>query len=164
MEDDAVSDVAAEGEPALARFANGLALAAVRWMDGGSRAPGQQAVLLTTWRVAGPLDLPPLPIVANPPPPGVYSGPRLAVFAHLLAADGTFLAGDDGLWVDPLTLRPGDRFIQAHRFAVPPDGPAGPYVVELGLYDPLTGDRWPILAADDQPGPDRIVIPVEEEP
>jgi 4-amino-4-deoxy-L-arabinose transferase-like glycosyltransferase len=148
----------------LARFANGLELIEARWTNEKPPAPGQQATLLTTWRVAAPLDLPPLPVVANPPPPGVYSGPRLAVFAHLLAADGTSLAGDDGLWVDPLTLRPGDRFLQVHHFVPPPGAPAGPYVLELGVYDPMTGDRWPVLEAGDQPGPDHFTVHSEEEP
>jgi hypothetical protein len=147
-----------------AHFANGLELSATRWLDEAVPAPGREAVLLTDWLVAQPLRLPPVPVVANPPPPGVYSGPRLAVFTHLLAADGTFLVGDDGLWVDPLTLQPGDRFIQVHRFALSPDAPAGPYVLEVGMYDPMTGDRWPILEADGQPGLDRRLIPVEEGP
>jgi len=147
-----------------AYFANGLELTGAHWMSEEPLASGQKATLLTTWLVATPLDLPPLPIVANPPPPGVYSGPRLAVFTHLLAADGTFLAGDDGLWVDPLTLRPGDRFIQAHHLLLSPDAPSGPYTLELGLYDPKTEERWPILQADGQPGPDHLLIPTEEEP
>ncbi len=138
-----------------AQFANGLELLDVRWLTEG---------VLTTWLVAAPLDLPPLPIVANPPPPGVYPGPRLAVFAHLLDSDGAFLAGDDGFWVDPLTLQPGDRFVQIHRFTLPPDAPAGPYTLALGLYDPLTGDRWPTLQSDGQFGPDFVQIPVEERP
>ena len=130
------------------QFANGLELIEVRWMD--------DDLLLTTWRVAAPLDLPPISIVANPPPPGVYSGPRLAVFTHLLAADGTFVSGDDGLWVDPLTLMPGDCFVQVHRFTLPHDAPAGSYTLELGLYDPKTGERWAVLDSDGRPGSDHI--------
>ena len=152
----------------LARFANGLELVQARRMKDTPPSPGQEVTVLTTWLVAAPLDLPPMPIVANPPPPGVYSGPRLAVFVHLLTNDGIFLTGDDGLWVDPITLRPGDRFIQIHHLVLPPerepDAPAGPYTFALGLYDPLTGDRWPTLQADGQPGPDSILIPVEEQP
>jgi hypothetical protein len=148
----------------LAHFANGLELIETRWVNGTFAAPGQEAVLLTAWRVAAPLDLPPLPIVANPPPPGVYSGPRLAVFAHVLAADGTFLAGDDGLWVDPLTLQPGDWFIQVHYLDPSPGAPGGPYTLEMGLYDPLTGDRWPVMEANGQPGPDHFSISIEGEP
>jgi hypothetical protein len=159
-----IPDALSQARNPLARFANGLELLAVRWMNEGPLVPGQEVTLLTTWLVATPLDLPPLPIVANPPPPGVYSGPRLAVFTHLLAADGTLLAGDDGLWVDPLTLRPGDRFIQAHHLLPSPDAPSGPYTLELGLYDPKTEERWPILQADGQPGPDHLLIPTEEEP
>ena len=149
----------------VARFANGLELLEARWLNEESLVPGQEAVLLATWLVAAPLDLPPMPIVANPPPPGVYSGPRLAVFTHLLAADGTFLAGDDGLWVDPLTLRPGDRFVQVHRLAPPHNAPAGPYTLELGLYDPLTGKRWAVLDSAGQPVAGRVLLPaVESEP
>jgi hypothetical protein len=81
----------------LAYFANGLELTEARWSE--EPALGQEGVLLTFWRVAEPLELIPRPVVANPPPPGVYSGPRLAVFTHLLAEDGAHIAGDDGLWV-----------------------------------------------------------------
>jgi hypothetical protein len=133
------------------QFANGLALTGGRWLDLDSLAPGREAILLTTWHVAAPLDLPPVPVVAQPPPPKTYSGPRLAVFAHLSDVDGRMLASDDGLWVDPLTLRPGDRFVQVHRFAIPDAASAGPYALELGLYDPKTNERWsarPYGAAD----------------
>jgi hypothetical protein len=146
----------------LASFANGLELTKAQWIE--EPALGQESVLLTVWRVAEPLDLIPRPIVANPPPPGVYSGPRLAVFAHLLAEDGTTLTGDDGLWVDAHTLQPGDRFLQIHRFALPPDASAGPYVVRLGLYDPKPGEgkRWQVLGDTGQSVADHILIPPVE--
>jgi hypothetical protein len=140
------------GEEQERRFANGLALVDVRWLGDSARRE-----LLTVWRVAAPLDLPPLPIVANPPPPGVYAGLRLAVFMHLLGSDGTLVAGDDGLWVDPLTLRPGDRFLQIHRLAADADASAGPYTVALGLYDPLTGGRWAVLDAAGKPAGDHVL-------
>jgi 4-amino-4-deoxy-L-arabinose transferase-like glycosyltransferase len=142
----------------LGRFANGLELLDVHWVPEAGPAPGQEGVLLTTWRVATELDLPPLPIVANPPPPGVYSGPRLAAFAHVLADDGTRLVGDDGFWVDPLTLRPGDRFVQAHRFDIPADAPSSPYLLALGLYDPLTGDRWAVPEGSEGASSDRVLV------
>jgi 4-amino-4-deoxy-L-arabinose transferase-like glycosyltransferase len=127
------------------RFANGLVLAEARWLDPDSLAPSREATLLTTWHVAAPLDLPSIPIVAQPPPPRTYAGPRLAVFAHLLDGDGTMLASDDGLWVDPLTVRPGDRFIQIHRLAIPDGASDGPYALDIGLYDPKTNERWSVL-------------------
>ncbi|MBN1956090.1 MAG: glycosyltransferase family 39 protein [Anaerolineae bacterium] len=137
-------------------FDNGLTLTSISW-PGGPAAPGGTAQLLTGWRLDASLQIPPLPIVANPPPPGVYAGPRLAVFAHLLAADGTLLAVDDGLWVDPLTLQPGDHFVQLHSFSLPADAPPPPYTLEIGLYDPLTGARWTVRAPDSAPA-DRLLF------
>jgi 4-amino-4-deoxy-L-arabinose transferase-like glycosyltransferase len=146
----------------LAYFANGLELTEARWSE--EPALGQEGVLLTFWRVAEPLELIPRPVVANPPPPGVYSGPRLAVFTHLLAEDGAHIAGDDGLWVDPHTLQPGDRFIQVHRFNLPAEAPAGPYTVRLGLYDPKPGEgkRWEVLGDAGEPIADHVLIPPPE--
>lgn len=150
--------------PSLApktRFANGLVLTGARWLNEDRLAPGREATLLTTWRVAAPLDLPAMPIVAQPPPPRTYTGPRLSVFAHVVDTGGRVQALDDGLWVDPLTLRPGDRFVQLHRFVVPADASEGPYSLQLGLYDPKTNDRWPIDG--DSPN-DLVVISVSREP
>jgi 4-amino-4-deoxy-L-arabinose transferase-like glycosyltransferase len=115
-------------------FVNGLCLLAATY----DAAAGS---LDLTWQVARPLDLPPMPLVSNPPPPGVYAGPRLHVFAQLLDSQGRFVTGDDGLWVDVVTLRPGDRFLQRHRLATPAGGLAATPVV--GLYDPMTGARIP---------------------
>lgn len=87
------------------------------------------------WRVAKPLLLPAVPLISNPPPPGVATGPRLQVFAHLLDAQGNILAGDDGLWVDAQTLQVGDLFRQVHFLR------GEGQVVRFGLYDPRTGER-----------------------
>jgi len=105
------------------------------------------------WRLARQLNLPPIPLISNPPPPGVYAGPRLAVFAQLLDKNGQFLTGDDGLWLDPETLYPGDQFRQLHRL----DGAAldEAAVINFGLYDPKTGAR--ILT---EKGRDSIQIPL----
>jgi hypothetical protein len=103
------------------------------------------------WRVAGPLRLPDKPLISYPPPPGVYDGPRLAVYTHVRDADGNVLTGDDGLWVDPYTLQPGDSFIQRHLL-FPPDG-AAIGSLAFGLYDPLTGMR--IMTTD---GADAVVL------
>lgn len=131
----------------LAHFGNGLSLMQTEWLK--PVTPDQKASLLTTWCVSDPLTLPPIPIVANPPPPGVYTGPRLKVFAHLVGANGTLVDVDDGLWVDPLTLQPGDCFVQIHHFNVPSESTG--IKVELGLYDPKTDERWDVVGAREQP-------------
>jgi uncharacterized membrane protein len=149
------------------RFDNGLELTEACWLNGVADASDTEMIVFTAWAVVTPLDLPPMPIVANPPPPGTYTGPRLAVFAHLLAPNA-HAAGldhsskpaiqDDGLWVDPLTLSLGDRFIQIHRFEIDRTTATGPYTVKLGLYDPMTGEKHTILDAVGNPVADHIII------
>jgi 4-amino-4-deoxy-L-arabinose transferase-like glycosyltransferase len=127
-------------------FANHLCWTAANYED----ATGW---LELQWQVDDRLALPPLPLISNPPPPGVYAGPRLFVFAHLVDGDRTILAGDDGLWVDPLTLEVGDVFLQRHLITSPPG--TRPAAVQFGLYDPMTGER--ILTND---GRDLIHLPL----
>lgn len=92
-----------------------------------------------TWQVATPLALPVIPLVSNPPPPGVYAGARLAVFGQWVDSAGTFLVGDDGLWVDPQTLQPGDIFRQFHQLPLPIESQTA--AIYVGLYDPYTKQR-----------------------
>lgn len=103
------------------------------------------------WQLQRPLNLPPTPLISNPPPPGVYAGPRLSVFTHLLNGDSQFLIGNDGLWIDPTTLYEGDIFIQLHDLPIPAVG----QTIVFGLYDPLTGER--ILTED---GRDAIAVDI----
>lgn len=147
-------------------FGNGLELTGACWLDPNGSA-GSEIVLLTMWMVAGPLHLPPMGLIANPPPPGTYAGPRLAAFAHLEASDpadgetqgqGEVVVADDGFWVDPLTLRPGDRFIQIHRFGIGEEVVPQSSRVKLGLYDPKTGERWPVLDSEGTPTSDHVVV------
>jgi 4-amino-4-deoxy-L-arabinose transferase-like glycosyltransferase len=113
-------------------FDNGLCLVLAEYDE-----PGETLAL--TWEAARAPDLPPMPLISNPPPPGVYTGPRLSVFAHLVGAQDELLAADDGLWVDPVTLQPGDMFQQHHRMSAA--GGVRPQALLFGLYDPMTGER-----------------------
>lgn len=113
-------------------FENGLCLLAAHY-------DGVDQTMSLTWELSRPLDLPPIPLISNPPPPGVYAGPRLLVFAQWQDEDGQALANDDGLWVDVTTLQPSDRFLQQHRL-VGHEGDA-PGSIAFGLYDPMTGLR-----------------------
>ncbi|MEM8858130.1 MAG: hypothetical protein AAGD96_07410, partial [Chloroflexota bacterium] len=101
-------------------------------------------------------ELPNIPLISNPPPPDVYAGPRLSAFVQLLAADGTYLTGDDGFWVDPNTLEVGDIFHQRHRM-LPPGLDAGD-TIAFGFYDPMTGQR--ILTKDGRDSV-QIAVPLE---
>jgi hypothetical protein len=104
-------------------------------------------ILELSWLVKQALDLPSILLVSNPPPPGVYAGPRLLVFAQLVDSKNTFLTGDDGLWVDPEGLLVGDQFIQMHQLSVPTGG--NPAAILFGLYDPKSGTRIQTLQGQD---------------
>ncbi len=128
-------------------FSNGLCWTAASYDP-------ETGLLQLAWRLEGDLVLPEIPLISNPPPPGVYSGLRLSVFAQLLDGEGLFLVGDDGLWVDAETLHAGDSFIQRH-YLVAPEG-SQPAAVNFGLYDPMTGER--LLTTD---GQDRIILELD---
>ncbi|MEK7312162.1 MAG: glycosyltransferase family 39 protein [Chloroflexota bacterium] len=69
--------------------------------------------------------------VASPPFPAF-------AFLHLFNSNGIFVAGSDRFDADAFTLQPGDRFLQRHSF----DAPPGTYTLEIGLYNPTTGERY----------------------
>ena len=126
-----------EQAPALARFDNGLTLISVQ-IEGVIEEVGLSVI--TGWRVDRPLDLPPFPLMSKPPAPGQDPRPRLAIFVQLLDRNGQWVAGADGLGVDPYTLLPGDVFFQQSVIEldnVPPDT----YQVIIGLYNPVAGER-----------------------
>ncbi|MEM7802084.1 MAG: hypothetical protein AAF633_23020, partial [Chloroflexota bacterium] len=53
---------------------------------------GEDQILLDLYmRVDGTLKLAPFALISNPPPPDVYAGPRLLVFAQLLDAEEVFV-------------------------------------------------------------------------
>ncbi|MCO5193359.1 MAG: glycosyltransferase family 39 protein [Anaerolineae bacterium] len=129
-----LSRVAVQPQPSadLGCFVNGLCVVSADYNP-------ETHTLDLIWRVAEALQLPDKPLISYPPPPGVYDGPRLAVYTHLRDDNGSVITGDDGLWVDPYTLQPGDRFMQRHLL-VPP-GNTEVDSLAFGLYDPLTGER-----------------------
>ncbi len=137
-------------------FANGLLLSA--WCV--SPLDGDVLQLLFAWSVTEALDLPHPAIVANPPPPGVYRGPRLSVFVHLLDESGSLLDSDDGMWVDPYTLHRGDRFVQCHALDVPAGAMERTPSLAVGLYDPLDGQRWHLLDARGEAMRDQVSLPL----
>ncbi|HEY4688385.1 MAG TPA: phospholipid carrier-dependent glycosyltransferase [Anaerolineae bacterium] len=91
-------------------------------------APGQPIDLVTYWQV-------------RQPPTS-----RLAVFAHVLDASGQLAAQGDGLNVRLSTLEPGDVILQ--HFVI--DHPAGVSLLDIGLYDPASGERTMVPLANGQ--------------
>jgi hypothetical protein len=134
------------GELSSMPFSGALGLEAVSiWAAG---ADSGTLWIATWWSVTGPLPLPEEILIPHPPPPGVYNGPPLKVFAHL-GTEEELLGIDDGLWVDPYSLSPGDVVLQFHRFRLPETAPAT-LMLRLGLYAPETGARWMTAGGADQ--------------
>ncbi|MHB9032626.1 MAG: 6-pyruvoyl-tetrahydropterin synthase-related protein [Anaerolineae bacterium] len=80
------------------------------------------------------------------------------VFVHLLNAGGATAAGQDSepdSWRRPTTgWAAGEYITDEHILKLPGDLPAGQYILEIGFYDAVTGQR---LAADF--GGDHLVLP-----
>ncbi len=90
------------------------------------------------------------------------------VFTHLLGE--TFNAGSGNfLWgqVDsepvantrPTTSwRSGEVIVDQYAIPLQPDAPPGTYRIEIGLYDPLSGARLPVLDENGNPTADHLIL------
>ncbi|WP_119072427.1 hypothetical protein [Aggregatilinea lenta] len=82
------------------------------------------------------------------------------VFTHLLDVDGMVVAQHDGYPVEgdrPTSgWVPGEYVLDSHTLDFERDDYHGPAQVEVGLYDPDTGERVPLSN-----GADHIILPVE---
>jgi hypothetical protein len=84
------------------------------------------------------------------------------VFTHLLDAEGRVIAQHDGLPVGearPTTSWvPGEYLVDTHALSFIPDREdyRGPASLEVGFYDPETGERVPVTN-----GADHVILPVE---
>jgi len=132
-----------DGNPLIDQpFESTLALSAVEIDDD---ADTEKMTLKLWWMIKDPLPLPLKELIPHPPPPGVYSGPRLKVFVHSTRADSEIqLDVDDGIGVDPYTLSVGDLWLQVHSLEKS-EGQR----IRIGLYDPKSGARWRLTDGGD---------------
>jgi hypothetical protein len=79
--------------------------------------------------------------------------PRLKMFLHVLDDQGEVIIGDDREDLNFATLSNGTSFWQINQRALPDDFPPGQYQVEIGWYNPDTGER--LKRAD---GSDRYLL------
>lgn len=81
----------------------------------------------------------------------------LNVFVHMLRLDGTVHAQRDLLGVPTIQWQTGSTFIQ-DSFVIAGDTPPGDYIIAMGMYDFVTGERLPILAADGRTLSDHVIV------
>lgn len=96
------------------------------------------------WRALGPTDKP------------------YTVFVHLLDAAGKVAGQKDAQPLDgeapTVSLQPDEFLADAYRFAIASDAPAGSASIEIGLYDPSTGQRLAVTDAAGTALGDHLVI------
>jgi hypothetical protein len=121
-----------------AAFEGGIALESIALHD-PELPRGRDLRVETTWR-------------ADEPVPTDYT-----IFVHLLTADGRAVSGLDGPPVNGYrpfaSWQPGETITDRKGVPVPVDLPPGEYALEIGLYDPATGQR--VRLAN---GEDRVVV------
>lgn len=112
----------------------------------GKPGPGRRLTIALRWR-----DLEPVPT-------------NLTAFVHLVDEKGNLIAQHDGQptnGVYPTSAwLPGETIVEEETLRLPAVLPAGPYHLEIGLYDLKSGQRLPVLAPDGRPAGDHIDLPV----
>ncbi len=77
------------------------------------------------------------------------------VFVHLVDESGDLIIQSDGEpanWTRPTTgWTVGEFITDPHQLTLPPDLPAGPLTLRIGLYDPATGQRLQTPSGDFAP-------------
>jgi hypothetical protein len=78
-------------------------------------------------------------------------GTSYSVFVHLLRDGAPILAQRDAIPVNGArptpTWIPGEYISDSYDLQVPRDAPPGKYLLEVGLFDPVTGARLPTSAS-----------------
>jgi hypothetical protein len=74
-----------------------------------------------------------------------YTSFRAQIFAHLLGNDGNIVAQRDLMGVHPSQWNSQTIVVQLNYIPLSQPIPAGEYVVAIGLYDWLTGQRYSVV-------------------
>ncbi len=123
---------------------------------GGHRLVGYDLVAQT--HPAAPVNLVLYWLPAGPTPT------RYKVFVHLVDPEGHILAQDDrepGQGEHPTTSwLAGETITDPHTLSFPITDHPGPYGLEVGLYDPITGRRVPFVDETGRIVTDHITLPL----
>jgi 4-amino-4-deoxy-L-arabinose transferase-like glycosyltransferase len=136
--------------PQPVTFAKGIRLLGFRLSGGKDEAhslmlsPGDTLRLSLYWQADGPTDVP------------------YTIFTHLVGPDGQIY----GQWDNPpvwgtyptTEWSPGENVVDHYEIPVNPDAPPGDYYLLVGLYEPVTGKRLPVLDDEKRMTGDSIQI------
>jgi hypothetical protein len=84
------------------------------------------------------------------------------VFVHLVDEDERVWAQHDSPPVGgsrpTSSWRAGEEITDNHGLALTPGIPEGQYRLAIGLYDPATGERLPVVTAEEALPTDRVLV------
>lgn len=135
--DAAPLDASALAQPV--NFGGGISLIDARWAE-TAVSPGGTAEMITVWEVLDPEKVGPIV-------PPIYTT-NVVLFTQLLDETGAVFSQRDALDAPSWDWQDGDIIVQVHPLLIPGDTPAGTYQAIVGIYDRLSGDRLPSLAAN----------------
>lgn len=89
-------------------------------------------------------------------------GGDYTVFIHLLDGNDVQIGQGDGPPLNnayPTSFwAAGESLADAHRLTIPANAAPGRYRIAVGLYDPISGQRLPVLAPQETPPTNRIIL------
>jgi hypothetical protein len=106
--------------------------------------PASTIILTLYWRAEALMDVP------------------YTVFVHLLDSEGRFRGQDDtppgGGEFPTTSWVPGEYLVDEHSVQISGDAEPGPHLLEIGLYDPATSVRLPLLDEQGNVVGDRLLL------
>jgi hypothetical protein len=137
-------DVPQIGQPLQANFGDKIELLGYD-MDGGSGRQGQPLRVAFYWRALSEMST------------------SYKVFTHLLGAEARIWGQKDdfpgGSTLLTTSWVKGEVVIDPYEIPLDPNIPPGSYRLEVGFYDPASGQRLPVVNAEGQPSADHVVLP-----
>lgn len=130
-------------------FNGAIELIGARWLQEGVR-PGETAELLTVWRVLDPAR-------AGPVVPPSFTTDAM-MFSHVLDGAGGILTQGDRLDAPSWGWQTGDLVVQIHPLVVPESAAPGDYPAIIGIYDPTSKARLPVVGGGDAADAPSLVI------
>ncbi|MFB0536882.1 MAG: hypothetical protein ACETWR_18095, partial [Anaerolineae bacterium] len=83
-------------------------------------------------------------------------------FVHMLDADQVIRGWADGLpggGTLPTTSWLAGEYLQdRHEVTIKPEAPPGEYLIEVGLYEAISGERLPVLDEEGQAQGDKVLL------
>ena len=84
------------------------------------------------------------------------------VFTHILDADRKLVGGWDNIpcrgTCPTTTWHPNEVLRDEYTIPTGRDWPSGEYTIEVGIYDPATGERLKVAEPSDQASPNSIML------